>query len=877
MTRNAPQLFWMALILGTMVVLPGCPGAKPAPISGYNPLGSVNVVVIVPDSTIVGTGSQQQFTALINNSGVSAVQWEVNGSVGGGADVGTISSSGMYTAPQFIPSNPHVTITALADADNTKSGSAKITITGAPFPATVTISPVIAAVQIGKTLDFSAAVIGPAVKSVHWAVNLIDNGDATVGRIVATGKDTAVYTAPELVPNPAKVEIEAISNSDLTSQAVALVTISKKPPNIANVTISPSTATVQAGHSFPFTGDVTGISDTGIIWEVGAATGIGQVGGNVEVGTITTTGVYTAPTQISSTKTVFVTAASKAQPLRTASATVTVNPPLINSVTIKLTPSSVPNLRVGSEEEFTAIVGNTANTAVTWKVNGVVNGNSAVGTISPLADSSTAVVYLAPDLVPAVNPVIISATPDADPTISATSSVNITSEPISVMVTPPSAQVQIGTTQQFTAAVQNALEDMTVTWQVVPNSGCAGLVGSIVASGSMGGLYTAPDAVPPSKCNPVTIEAISNQDHKTFGTATATVVNELSVQVEVTPAAPTVQVNNQIEFTGTVTNSSDPVISDWQVNGIGQANGGGNSTVGIITTESFNTAMYLAPATVPNPVDGNGNGHVTITAVSDANPNATGSTTVTITPAPPAISVTVSPATAVLLPGQSSQFRADVNGTQDKIVNWTLSGAPGGCTPEVCGTIVPSTTNGLNTTYTAPQTVPSNLIITITATADADSTASGTASVTISQNTTLSISVSPANPAPIAAGTASPIAFNAIIANAPPDTNVDWGLGCISLFDSSHPACSIFLNNGGPGCTVINGATTQCAITSEGPGNDTALYTAPAMLYTTQFSPNACELSNDGSGNGEVPLTAHVSYNGNDASATICITVTPPQ
>ena len=86
MFRNPAQFFWVVLVLSIIVILPGCPGAKPAPISGYTPLGPVSVVVVVPQSMIIGTGTTQQFTATINNSSVAGVQWEVNGFPGGGGE-----------------------------------------------------------------------------------------------------------------------------------------------------------------------------------------------------------------------------------------------------------------------------------------------------------------------------------------------------------------------------------------------------------------------------------------------------------------------------------------------------------------------------------------------------------------------------------------------------------------------------------------------------------------------------------------------------------------------------------------------------------------------------------------------------------------------
>jgi hypothetical protein len=64
-------------------------------------------------------------------------------------------------------------------------------------------------------------------------------------------------------------------------------------------------------------------------------------------------------------------------------------------------------------------VQNTTNKGVTWKVNGIAGGNSTVGTVS------TGGLYTAPGAVPPSNPVQVSATSIADPTKTATATVQI--------------------------------------------------------------------------------------------------------------------------------------------------------------------------------------------------------------------------------------------------------------------------------------------------------------------------------------------------------------------------------------------------------------------------------------------------------------------
>jgi hypothetical protein len=93
--------------------------------------GSLLVSVsISPTSARVALGTTQQFTANVVGATNSAVSWQVNGVVGGNGTVGTVSSTGLYTAPSAIPSPANVTVTAVSQAASTKSGSASVTVIG---------------------------------------------------------------------------------------------------------------------------------------------------------------------------------------------------------------------------------------------------------------------------------------------------------------------------------------------------------------------------------------------------------------------------------------------------------------------------------------------------------------------------------------------------------------------------------------------------------------------------------------------------------------------------------------------------------------------------------------------------------------------------
>ena len=84
------------------------------------------------------------------------------------------------------------------------------------------------------------------------------------------------------------------------------------------------------------------------------------------------------------------------------------------------------------------------------------------------------------------------------------------------------------------------------------------------------------------------------------------------------------------------------------------------------------------------------------------------------------VGVQVSPTTATLQGGQSSNFTATVTGTTNTGVTWAMS-------PQV-GTL---TGSGMTATYTAPATITTQQTVTVTATSVADPTQSATASVTL--------------------------------------------------------------------------------------------------------------------------------------------------
>jgi aryl-phospho-beta-D-glucosidase BglC (GH1 family) len=97
-------------------------------------LASAVVVTVSPAATSVSAGSTQQFSASIFGASNTAVSWAVSGAGCSDAVCGTVSGSGLYTAPATPPSPGTVTVSATAVADSTKSAAASVTIAAIGLP-----------------------------------------------------------------------------------------------------------------------------------------------------------------------------------------------------------------------------------------------------------------------------------------------------------------------------------------------------------------------------------------------------------------------------------------------------------------------------------------------------------------------------------------------------------------------------------------------------------------------------------------------------------------------------------------------------------------------------------------------------------------------
>jgi len=193
-------------------------------------------VAVTPATASVVVSKTQQFTATVTGTSNTGVTW----SVGGGAANGTVSNSGLYSAPATVPNPPQVTVTATSDANSTKSGSAIATVTAAAASSSVSVSPSAVSVANFGTQQFTATVNGSPSMAVNWEVNGIVGGNQSVGFISTSG----LYVAPSGVPTKS----DGKGNSVTTTATVSAVSQANGADSgSAMVTIQPGNENAQSG------------------------------------------------------------------------------------------------------------------------------------------------------------------------------------------------------------------------------------------------------------------------------------------------------------------------------------------------------------------------------------------------------------------------------------------------------------------------------------------------------------------------------------------------------------------------------------------------------------------------------------------------------
>jgi uncharacterized protein (TIGR03437 family) len=199
------------------------------------------------------------------------------------------------------------------------------------------------------------------------------------------------YAAPAVITQHQAITITATSVADQSQSAS--VTIQLNP---SGITVSPASVNLNPGGSQAFTATGGG---AGYIWSI-----------NPQVGSISAGGVYTAPSNVTSTQNVTVTATSDADSSVFGTAKITVAPS--PTVSVSISPTSA-TLTAGGTQQFAANVTNASSNAVIWSINPQTGSIDQTG------------LYTAPAIISVSSKVTVTATAAADASKSASATVTL--------------------------------------------------------------------------------------------------------------------------------------------------------------------------------------------------------------------------------------------------------------------------------------------------------------------------------------------------------------------------------------------------------------------------------------------------------------------
>ena len=197
--------------------------------------------------TITGTaqtrlGQTTQFSATVANSTNQSVTWQVNGITGGSTTTGTISSSGLYTAPAALPSGNSVSIGVISQASSTATATTAEALWN-PVPVLTSE----AATQSGLTSPYlldvhgSSFVVGAQIQVAGTPIptTVVSSTELQANYTAAASATTAALSVVN--PNPGS----AVSGTATVQLTTVKVTVAAAARLLDQATFGPTLNDIQ--------------------------------------------------------------------------------------------------------------------------------------------------------------------------------------------------------------------------------------------------------------------------------------------------------------------------------------------------------------------------------------------------------------------------------------------------------------------------------------------------------------------------------------------------------------------------------------------------------------------------------------------------------
>jgi len=378
------------------------------------PAATVTNITIIPTNTPVIKGHTRKFTATVigTNDPPQTVTWELSGAMHSAT---MINSSGLLQIAAAETATALV-VKATSTYDTQKIGTATVAVTNdTPSITSVTVFPDTVKVVKGTPQQFIATVHG--VNDPSQAVSWTVSGGASS----ATGITSNGLLLVAVNETATSLTIRATSTVDRSKSGTSIVTYSLTPvtPTVTNITIIPTTATMEKGATNQFRATVFGDNNPSpfVTWEL--------IGG-VDSGTSISSSGYLQVASSETATTLLVTATSVADPTKSETATVTIKSSAMRITGVEVLPLT-GSVTKGNTLLFRATVNgsNVPTQSVTWSVTGATSSGTAI--------SASGLLLVAQNENSAS--LTVRATSTADPSMRGSATVTISSP--RTAVTPP--------------------------------------------------------------------------------------------------------------------------------------------------------------------------------------------------------------------------------------------------------------------------------------------------------------------------------------------------------------------------------------------------------------------------------------------------------
>ncbi len=203
-------------------------------------------VSLTPNGGTIRCGATLTLTAKVNNTSNQIVTWQVNSIAGGNNTLGTVSPTGVYTAPNILPSGGSVTVSAASTEDSTVTASVTINLQNAlPVLTSVTpnpLNPGNATITVAGTGFANGAVVN--VAGAPFTTTFVSDTQLTatatlsmpVGRLAAvtvTNPNPGAATSASLTI-PVRPAVEKMSYADAV-RFLDMTTFGGTPQDVLNL------------------------------------------------------------------------------------------------------------------------------------------------------------------------------------------------------------------------------------------------------------------------------------------------------------------------------------------------------------------------------------------------------------------------------------------------------------------------------------------------------------------------------------------------------------------------------------------------------------------------------------------------------------------